>query len=488
MTEETYPIADDALITYNNIILNGTEDLHPGDKIEYELENSYFTKIRVTESVVPHFTYDEGIIDSLNQDRIYLFKSSQELTGYFVAEEVEIDIDGKENATIYDLFVGDRVKLTISQNKEITHIEVLDREIEKKIQVEIVYYDDKTSSLMLRLDNDTTELFKLTNDTVIRTDSARINLENFGNLFTNGKMVDIVYSKDKLIEIKLSSYYDGTISKLNQMDGTLTLNTSNLGEIDFIFTNALVISPDSTGSTLGQLAVGDEVRITLDSSQDEVSLIQLKKTKIYELVSRTSLKLVVRDQDGEIKEIGFSYLTPIVLPDGQTGTVNDIPFDSPIMVSFMGTTVEKILIPDSTLGKVTDIDFDNERFQILGYDGRTYTYTFSNEIFIVKDGRTFDDMKDVTLEQDDRVEIAEDNEGNLYIHIFRAMTKKFWKYSTSEQTVSFRRSNLNEDYEFEIDDQTFIHDDWVPIPLSTFNNGDDVVVYLKGNRIVEMQK
>lgn len=487
---QTYPLADNALLTYNNLILNGIEDLNPGDQIEFTVKNSVFTEIRVTQSAVPHLSYDEGIIDSIQQDRIYLFKSSQELKGYFIAEEVAIQLPGMEKPTISDLFNGDRVKLTINEGNVVIGIEVLNRQIEKRIQVEIVYYDKETSSLMLRLDRNTTALFKLNEDTVIRTDSARIDLENFGNLFTNGKLVDMIYSEDQLLQIKMSSYYDGTITKLNQDTGTLVMETEQFGEVSFDMEHAMVIAPETANYTLQDLEIGDKVRITLNSKQNEINLIQLNKTLIYEIDKKTdsSRRLLVNTAAGETSELYIGMQVPLYFQNGKRATIDDLPSEGPIMVSYMGSSIEAVYIPEMTSGKLTDVNLNNNTLRVLGYDGRNHTFTLNQEYLVVKDGRRYDNLQDANLTEEDRLRIAKDNEGNYYIYILRGENKKFWQYSSQTKTVSFRRSTQNEDYQFTINDQSFIHEDWVPVPLSSFRNGDEVTVYLQGNQIVEMTK
>ncbi len=487
---ETYPLADNVLMTYRNMILNSLDELNAGDKIEFEVKDGLFTLIRVTEPALPHLTYVEGMIDSIQQDRIYLFRSSQELSGHFIAKNVSIELAGKENATIHDLMIGDRVRMAINQNNEVTSIQVFDRQIERRIQVEIVYYDEDTSSLMLRLDRNTPALFKLGEDTVIRTDSARISLENFGNLFTNGKLVDIVHSEAQLIEFKLSSYYDGVIRSINPSNGQLILDTANFGSVEFDLENALIVSPDQDNMTLYHLQAGDKVRIALNANQNEIGLIQVNKTLIYELASKNELtrRLSVRTIDGETEDIYIAAQTPLILPDGRRGTWNDIQEDSPIMLSYIGTAIEAVHIPAVTAGKLTDVNRNNQTIRMLGYDGKNYTFTLRQEVFIVKDGRRYDDLNDVSLQPDDRMLIARDHEGNHYLHAFRAENKKFWQYNNKTNIVSFRRSSTNEDYQFVVNNQSFIHSDWVPIPLSSFKNGDEVVVYLKDGQIIEMTK
>lgn len=480
----TYALAADVDIKIGTRTLQ-LSDLHAGDEVDYEIVNSLLTSLRVTNSSTPFVETAQGIIKSYHANSgIIAIEDASGVTARYFADVVTVVLEGHHAPTIAELENDDLVKLYINSFGEVTRVDVLNREIKRMVQVEIVKYHEESANLFVILDGREGNSFKISDDTVIIYGEQQYNLNNFDFAahFVEGKKVDMTFTNDKLMEIKLSNYYDGVVKQLDTAARRLTLAMNGSEQVFTLPSITAIETYRGTSISLSDLQVGDEVRVNLNADQTQVSSIQVKQTVLYrtidtQLATRT---VTVKDQAGESFNLIVYASIPLKHYDKSNATFIDIQANDLLIVQYRGITIESIEVSEATVGIVQDINVLNQRLTVNGYDGQTQTWIWSStpQLF---DGATNKPLALNTLRVNDRLQVVVDHTGKLFMTTLEVRDKQFWKFESDREQVYYRGEQAG----FKLDANAHITENGTVVPVTHFvGKGFPLVKFYMLNGIV----
>lgn len=465
----TYAVAPDADITIGTRSLQ-LADIGIDDEIYYEIVNNYVTVIEITDAVNPYVDTVHGTIKSFDPTSGYLVIEDAEgdPNAYKIAQDVTVVISGHHGPTIKELQNFDLVRAHINLSKEVTYVEVLNREISRKIQVDIVNYHDQISSLVVIIDGEP-ELYKVSDETIIIYGDQQFTIDNFdfATHFVEGKKVDMTFTNDKLMEIKLSNYYDGFVKQLDTKARTLTIEMNGVEQQFKLPTFTAVQTYKPTGASLNDLEIGDLVRVNLNADQTQVSHIQLKQSALLRVVdTQLSTRAVdVLDQSGEEVRLFVYTNTPLTHYDKRNPTFTDIKENDLLIVTFTGMIIESIEVSEATVGVVKQVSPLTQTISVTTYNGESKELEWSS-VPQVFDGATNRLLSLNALRAGDRIQLVIDPEGQAFVTTLEIRDRRFWKYDSDSNEVFFYRQ---EPSGFKLAPNVLITDNGQNVSITHFN-------------------
>ena len=179
----------------------GLDDLLVGDRVRVEIRNGVVTQIELLERVEDEQRNYEGIIESIEDDRIEIDLGSRDRT-FKVSNNVRVTEDGKK-ISYDDLGKGDRVKVTV-KNDEVVAIELLEDASERTSIVGVItglIEEGKNRKIAVRATDGRTHTKRLTKDTEITLDGDEADFDDL----EIGQEVELILEDDELIEIRAES-------------------------------------------------------------------------------------------------------------------------------------------------------------------------------------------------------------------------------------------------------------------------------------------
>lgn len=480
---DTYSIPSTVTIKQGEQALS-VADLHQGDVVKISTTDGVVTSFELTESSV---TLVDGKIDrAFEEDKqIYLLKTDNTLVGYYTTANVQVVIQGLPLATLADLLKDDQVMLEINKDHLVQKIRVNNRSIETDLGLTFEYYSEDSRTILLN-DGSKPRLFQLTDRTLIGNADQTIKLSDFKTFFTLNKRVDVTYSGDRLISIRLANSYDGKISEINPTLKVIKLNTNDFGSVSFGYENAIFVEVFGKNSTsIRDLKVGDSVRLMLDSNQEKVIQIRVMQQPMFRVTAKYSYKLAVKDEFGNAHDIYINSFVPVTYLNNNSNAYENLKENDLVQVSFIGNTVDEVIIPNVGKGYITSINADG-KVTVNEYGKASKTFDLSGNVKVFRDSTVLSSMD--SLRTGDRVEIAQGENSITWVTVNTPLQKKFFKFNDSTNIVSFQRSTLTEISEYELAPNVYIHAGAETISISSLKSGDTLKVYMIGNKIVEIDK
>jgi hypothetical protein len=486
---ESYSFSSSLIITSTDNSLVDLNSLHVGDTVEYTVKNSEVVKIAVKKQVDVGVSV-EGTLKDLSDDKTYLTvtkTTGTPLASYLLADNVQVRINGLATASIYDIAPGDQLKLDVLNNK-VTLITVTNRSIDNLYFAKIDSYN-QTSKLLTVIDNTGKPHAYILNDTVsISYAGTKLPFSSFNSIFTAGKYVDLLVSKDTVTQIQMSSQLDGALTQLNTQTNAVTLKTDSGQSLSFKLTYAPQVElANKSNSTLSDLKVGDNVSLLLSYDQNTVTKIVTSKTALYKTVlsNINSKQITVTDESNTSSVISLDGV-PIVKADQSAGSVNDFAIDDYVKLTFKGLAVIKAEIITPVRGKVTAVNAANSSLTVQDFTGKSQVINAGSNYGVSLNGGVVWSFSSIKV--DDRVQVMRDANDKLLIQVAVASKREVDNYNNVVNQFYLKATSSGDKTAYSLFPRAYYHKGTEVLLPTSFLSGDQVTIYVLDNKIVEIEK
>ncbi|GIQ67619.1 hypothetical protein XYCOK13_04430 [Xylanibacillus composti] len=475
--EESFEVSDSVLVTYDKRLMS-LDDLKQGDEISYDVKDSIITAIRLIKPSVPLLSYDSGTIRAIEKDFIVYEKNEDDPIVRYVSPNLTVLLEGADNPSLNDLHPGDRVDLEINGENRITKISVKNREVTSLVRKRIVSVQ-KTGDyyyLTVEMGRNDLELYRIDEHTVVRYNQTNVNMNNFEEYFTKDRYVNLTFSNNQLLRLEGVSVYSGEVHHVDVDEKKFEIKTERYGVVEFTLTNLSRVERNGSFSVgfLG-LNPGMPVKVYVDMTQqnvDRVLVLDVLRVDVLETNANNN-RLSVRMVDGTTRNVYLSQSTPIKLLNQSNGFFSSIQAGQPVFLVYEGTTVTEVRLAETILGEV----------KAVRADGMIEVRQFNGE------NRTLRKTDDRSVKAGDRVAITVDGYENQSIVLLNSITRQYWKNSSVSQTVSVRITQLNEQSDYPLANNVYVHDeDGKEITLNSLKSNEMITLYLYDGKVVEVVK
>lgn len=487
---ETFVYSGQATVQYNGNEI-GIDQLNPGDAVQYQVQNDVVTSIVVTKPVVePQGTADQGKLEILdvNKKIITITTADNKLVSYHVADNVQVVIQGLATAGLGDLLVGDDLKIELL-NGTARKITVTNRAIKAKLLSTIISYDKGSQVLTVQDASGSLNAYKLTASTSIVYEGTTVTLDTFDTFFLKGKKVDITASGDNVLNIRMASRYDGTIVQVNTATNDLTLRMEDGNVTTFKLTTYTGVDiPGQAGASITALKPGDSVRISLNPTQDQVVSVTMRKTMAYRLIAKDVANRQITVEEPFGATAVYTVGTGVSIEtQAQSGlSLNDIPLNEPVSISFFGNTIDKITLLSPIRGKVTAVDAAGGKLTVLDFNNNSQVVTIGQNPVLAQNSKPLAGISAVHV--GDRVEVVTDPSGKVYVDVAVAVKRTVSSYDAYAKQLILKRVNLDDQTNFDFYTGAYIHQGTQIINPNSLLDSNEVMIYLLDGKILELEK
>ncbi|WP_079909000.1 S-layer homology domain-containing protein [Paenibacillus sp. 32352] len=488
---ETFPFSVKLAITLAGGASGDLSKVRVGDVVSYEIKNNEIVGLKVNQQADVGSSV-EGTMTSVSDDKkiLTINKQDNSLGAYYIADNAIVSIDGLGSAGLFDLEVGDTLKLDLVNDK-VVKVSVTSRSIKQLAFAKIVNYDAETKLLTVTDDNGTPYAYRMTDQTGISYWDAPMNLADFTDKFvkTKGTKVDLKVSKDKIVSIKYAMNAEGTVTQINSEANQITLRAPGGQNVTFGLMNAIgVESLAKPGATIKDLKVGDNVVGTLNRDQDLITLIQVKKTAVYKTLisNKTERQLSVKDESGGLLVFTVDNNDKIVNPGKATHSFEDILIDEYIKVAYTGKKLESVEMLNTVRGKVTGVDAGSGTITVQDYYSGVQVLPVGKKFVINQNGTASADLNSIKV--NDRVEIIKDANDQLIISKATASKRKVASYDSVLNLMQLKPGGSNEKTNYNFYAKAYLHQGTTTVAPGSFAENDEVTIYVLDDKIYEMEK
>ncbi|MFD1955670.1 S-layer homology domain-containing protein [Paenibacillus thailandensis] len=430
----------------------------------------------------------EGTFYSTDDKLITIMKDGSPIT-YVLADEVEVEIEGMDDAELKDLIKGkDVVELTMNEDGEVAKVEVTNRDVESITGAKVMSYDDK-SSLVTLVDSKGTTPYALfiSDNTKIRYNGDTISLSKADSMLEEGRIVSLTYSGSAIVTLEFLSGYTGTIGAIDKSDKELTLKLDNGVTVTVPYSSPSVEIVGDDTPTISDLAVGNKVTVKLTSTQDRAASINVHKDVQYDIVkvldSISKLQLKAEGEDAIRLDISSVKLLD---EDGDEVGVSSYKAGDVVTVSYEGLTAKSVVETPVVMGSISSASASG--LTLKTNDGDTETIDFDDDtVTLYVDG---DKQSAPTASLAGKyAAIGTDSSDNTVIYVSSGEKRSFTGYDESTgQILTLRTSSSNSDNYFIVRSDTALLDDGASFAPASLSYGDELTVYYFRNTAIAIMK
>ncbi|TVY11661.1 S-layer homology domain-containing protein [Paenibacillus cremeus] len=461
-----------------------------GDTIAYEVKNGELTSVAVRKQADYGQTV-QGKLISLSEDKTIMTitkSSGTTLDAYYVADNVQVTIDGLASASLYDIEAGDDLKVDLLNNK-VVGVSVTNRSIKQYVFASILSYDQDAKVLTITADNGSVAAYKLADTTTIKFADSVVPLSNFTSMFSKGKKVDLKVSKDKVVSLALTVQIDGTVALLNTATGDITIRTASGQSLPFKISSGMAVDMlNRSGATVADLKVGDTVSVGLAISQDFVTSIMSKKIGVFKttLVNSGARQLTVKDETGAQLTFLIDSNDKIVNPGKATHAFEDIQVDDYVKANFNGSQLTQLVMLKTVRGKVTSVDATLGTITVQDYQGGVQVLPVGQQFTVKANGATSSALS--TVKVNDRVEVSKDVNDKMIINVAATAKRTIASYDYVLNLLQLKPTAAGDKTTYNFYAKAYLHQGTQAVAASTFVENDEVNVYVLDDKIMEIEK
>ncbi|NOU99139.1 S-layer homology domain-containing protein [Paenibacillus planticolens] len=487
--QETYSFSSALIVTSTDNSLVDLNSLHVGDTVEYTVKNSEVVKIAVKKQADVGISV-EGTLKDISDDKTYLTitkTAGSPLASYLLADNVQVRIDGLATASIYDIAPGDQLKLDVLNNK-VTLVTVTNRSIDNLYFAKIDSYNPTSKYLTVTDNTGNPHVYKMTDTVAISYAGTTLPFSNFSSTFTAGKYVDLLVSKNTITQIKMSSQLNGVLTQLNLQTNDITLKTDSGQNLTFKLQYAPTVElANKPNSALSDLKVGDSVSLLLSFDQGIVTKIVTSKTAIYKtILSNVNAKQVTVTDEANTSYVVSLDGVPIIKPDQSTGAITDIGLDDYVKLTFKGLAVVRAEIVRPVMGKVTAVNAASSALTIQDFTGKNQVINAGTNFGVKLNGGA--DWNFASIKVGDRVQVMKDVNDKLIIQVASTSKREVDNYSSVVNLMYFKTTSSGDKNSYSLFPRAYYHTGTDVLTPSSFVSGDQVMIYVLDNKIVEIEK
>lgn len=487
--EETYKYDDNTIILYQDQLLNNLGELQKGAAVEFTVKNNMLTKLEVTQSVERTVT---GTLLSIEGKSLISFTNANgkdEIKR--LVEKPLIVISGIAEATLDDLIAdvkgGDKVKLTINPEEQVTKIEVTGRQSESVGAVSVVKYEPKYKALMVVDSAKKVHAFTLDEKTKVEYNSANPTLEGAESLLTEGRRISLTSIGDRVLSLQVIYKYEGTYVSTDTTKKNVTILQADGTKIEVPYQG---ISPSvsmygKSNVSWTELRTGDPVTAFLSTNQDALQTLAIKKTVQFELTNVNVSNSRIRALTNGISNEFYVDQAALFGENGIGIKIHDLKVGQTINVTFSGQTATSLHVVKLSLGKVEQVD--GSVLTLKKFDGTSETFSLGSGVKVVRNGSVSSGSS--SLNTKDHVEVRKDTDGSLLVKVLTSMERQVSRYNTLAKELSVLRSSAaDNNYRFPITDDIYIHQGDTTLSVQSLKENDKIVLYFNGDKLIEIEK
>ncbi len=456
--------------------------------ITYEVKNGSVVNIVIAK---PQFTTVEGKLFDVNKtNRTIQFLENGELKAKFLADGSSVVIEGMANPGLDDLQKDDNVTLTLNANDQVTKITVNGRSVQYLTGATVGGYLANTRTLSLLDANNKPINFVLGSNIRYDLNGASITETQALQRLTAGKKITVAYSGDNAITIYFVGKYSGTVVENNITAKKLTVRVdpSNTVTLPYVFPYVEVYGKDSM--TYADVKPGDQVTVVLNDNQDQITSIQYQTTVQLEVASINvfgmSIGLKVPGSS-TVQSYLISESAQLLDEKGNKMSLAQISAGDVVNVTLNGRfNLEKIKAAPRVYGKVAAVNAAASTIDVTLSNGKIETHNIGTSPIVTRDSAT--NLTLSAIQPNDRVEIRRDENDRTIIDVISGISKEVKEYTSANNTVKVKISNLNEKNEYAVDASTYIHQGSTVLTASQLKNGDKIMIYVLRGKVVEIEK
>lgn len=492
---ETYPFPALATVTLPDGTTTDLSKLRIGDTVTYNIKSNEAVSITirkqadVTQSV-------EGTLESLSDDKkIMTIKKTggSALGAFFIADNALISIDGLPNASLYDIETGDTLQLDLVNDK-VVKVTVTSRSVKQYVFASIIGYDADRKLLTIEADNGDFGVFRLTDSTAVRIGDATLPVSNFQSMFmangNNKRKIDLKVSKDKVVQVEMTQYIEGTVAQINSTTNEMTIRTVGGQNLTFkAYVSTRVELQNKTNGTLADLKVGDSIRANVNlGDQTIISDIVMKKAGVYKVLYTTpaTRQVNVKDENGTLLTFVVDTNDKISNPGKSTHAFEDIQVDEYVKASFNGATLANVTILNTLRGKVTAVDASLGTITVQDFQGNVQVQPLGSQFTIKLNGTSSAAI--TSLKPDDRVELIRDANDKITIHVAAASKRVVSSYMYTVNQLILKPTGSNDKTSYSFFAKAYLHKGSQIVAANSFMENEEVTIYVLDDKIIEIEK
>lgn len=492
---ETYPFPALATVTMPDGTITDLSKLRVGDSVTYNIKSNEAVSVTirkqadVTQSV-------EGSLESMSDDKkIMTVKKSGGTTlgAYFIADNALVSIDGLPNASLFDIETGDTLKLDLV-NEKVVKVTVTSRSVKQYVFASIIGYDADRKLLTIEADNGEFGVFRLTDSTVIKFGDATLPVSNFQSMFltntNNKRKVDLKVSKDKVVQVQLTQYVEGTVSQINSTTNEMTIRTVGGQNLTFkAYSSIKVELLNKPNGTLADLKVGDSIRANVNvGDQSMITDIVMKQTGLYKVLYTTpsSRQVNVKNENGSMLTFTVDSNDKIVNPGKTTHAFEDIQVDEYVKASFNGIKLENVTLLNTLRGKVTGVDATLGTVTVQDFQGNIQVLPLGSQFTIKLNGTVSAAI--TSLKPNDRVEFIRDANDKITIHVAAASKRVISSYLYEVNQLILKPTGGNDKTSYSFFAKAYLHKGNQTVAANAFMENEEVTIYVLDDKIIEIEK
>ncbi|MEB3101336.1 S-layer homology domain-containing protein [Ferviditalea candida] len=484
-TSAAYVIPDNVPLKFGDQTLSDLSGLHIGDQVVLHLTDGAVDQFELVSS---DFIKLEGAVDIIDPSgqSVYIINQDHTRSGYGVAKNAQVFIQGLADATLTDLQKGDSVTLEVNKStNEVLNITVQNRQVDTGLSYTVIEYGSASKQVVLKDRDNNFVVFDMNDKTKIEMYGSEVSLDAFSTTFKN-KKVDITYTGKRLIAIRMSNSYTGTISKLDASAKTVTIETDNYGSLTFgyMVSSGVQIFGNSNAS-LADLQLGDLVKVLLDGNQEKVLLFERSDKKIFKVTGTSAYNLSVQNESGIQYELYAGANVNVTNADDFPMNLSNIKIGDYIAASFEGQTLTKVQPAKVTRGIVKNVG-TNGTLTMFEYGGSDKTLVLRGGIKVVMEASVSTSL--TSLQVNNRAEVITSPNAVTLIKIIPGIQKSFFKYDAQNNVIMFKKATLSEQYQFNLTANAYIHQGDQTLNPSSLVNNDSLMIYMIDGKIAEVDK
>lgn len=490
--EEQLKIAPDAYILYQNE-LKKLAEVKLNDVVTYVVKDGQITTLEVKQTSARTV---KGSLVSISEDSgliSYIKDGTAKPEANYLAEKVDIEVDGIKNAKITDLIAdgknGDVIELTIGSDDKVAKIKVLNRKIEQLKELSVVSYSPKAKVLTVTDAKGIPYSFYVDDTTKLDFNSGNVLLKELETLIPETTKVNLTVLGDKVLVLQKLNKYDGKLVSVDSWKGTITLTLESGKALTLPYDGSTVVLVyGRTNAGFADLKPGDMISAQLRSTQDKVGRISIKSSAQFEVFSTNvrDKRLRVKSNDGRIEEYVMEGV-PIYNENNVAIPLDDLAQQQLVTVNFAGNVPESVRKTALTYGKVENVDSANARITVKDFTGRSQEIKVTPSYQIIRNNVVNTNLNSLAVS--DRVEVRLDANGNTVLKVLDSVSRKFSRYNAQTNEVLVQRASLSDtNFSFTFSPNAYIHKGDTAMNIQSLQDGDSVVIVLNNNKVIEIEK
>ncbi|MBP1155313.1 MULTISPECIES: S-layer homology domain-containing protein [unclassified Paenibacillus] len=492
---ETYPFPALATVTMPDGTITDLSRLRVGDSVTYNIKSNEAVSVTIRKQADVTQAM-EGSLESLSDDKkIMTVKKSGGTTlgAYFIADNAVVSIEGLPNASLFDIETGDTLKLDLVNDK-VVKVNVTSRSVKQYVFATIIGYDADRKLLTIEADNGEFGVFRLTDSTAIKFGDATLPVSNFQSMFLtntgNKRKVDLKVSKDKVVQVQLTQYVEGTVSQINSTTNEMTIRTVGGQNLTFkAYSSIKVELLNKPNGAMADLKVGDSIRANVNvGDQTMITDIVMKQAGMYKVLYTTpsSRQVNVKDENGSMLTFTVDSNDKIINPGKTSHAFEDIQVDEYIKASFNGIKLENVTLLNTLRGKVTGVDATLGTVTVQDFQGNVQVLPLGSQFTIKLNGTVSAAI--TSLKPNDRVEWIRDANEKITIHVATASNRVISSYLYEVNQLILKPTGGNDKTSYSFFAKAYLHKGNQTVAANAFMENEEVTIYVLDDKIIEIER